>query len=32
VFLTNSLVGVRQVAWLDGRAYAPHPLAASLSA
>jgi branched-chain amino acid aminotransferase/4-amino-4-deoxychorismate lyase len=32
VFITNSLVGVRQVAWLDGRAYAPHPLAASLSA
>ncbi len=32
VFITNSLVGVRQVAWLDGRAYAPHALAASLTA
>ncbi len=32
VFITNSLVGVRQVAWLDGRDYAPHPLAAGLSA
>lgn len=26
VFLTNSLIGVRPVAWLDGRALAPHPL------
>ncbi len=32
VFLTNSLVGVREVAWLDGRALAPHPLTAGLSA
>ncbi len=32
VFITNSLVGVRQVAWLDGRDYAPHPQAAGLSA
>ena len=32
VFITNSLVGVRQVAWLDGRAFAPHSLASGLSA
>jgi len=31
VFITNSLVGVRQAACLDGRDYPPHPLAASLS-
>ncbi len=31
VLITNSLVGVRQVAWLDGRTYAPHPLAARLA-
>jgi branched-chain amino acid aminotransferase/4-amino-4-deoxychorismate lyase len=32
VFITNSLVGVRHVAWLDDRDYPPHPLAAILSA
>ncbi len=32
VFLTNSLVGVRAVASLDGRALAPHPLVGSLRA
>jgi branched-subunit amino acid aminotransferase/4-amino-4-deoxychorismate lyase len=32
VFVTNSLTGVRQVARLDGRDLAPHPLAAGLSA
>ena len=31
VFITNSLVGVRQVAWLDGRDFPPHPLVESLS-
>jgi branched-chain amino acid aminotransferase/4-amino-4-deoxychorismate lyase len=31
VFITNSLVGVRQVAWLDGRDYARDRLAESLS-
>jgi len=31
IFITNSLVGVRQVAWLDGRDYPPHPLAANLA-
>lgn len=32
VFVTNSLTGVRQVAWRDGRDCPPHPGVASLSA
>jgi branched-chain amino acid aminotransferase/4-amino-4-deoxychorismate lyase len=32
VFLTNALIGVRAVAEIDGRAYAPHPLADALAA
>lgn len=32
VFLTNALVGVRAVAQLDGRAFAPHPLVERLAA
>jgi branched-chain amino acid aminotransferase/4-amino-4-deoxychorismate lyase len=32
VWLTNSLVGVRPVAWLHGRGLAPHPLTETLCA
>ncbi len=32
VFLTNSLIGVRPVAWLDGRAFTPHPMVERLIA
>jgi branched-chain amino acid aminotransferase/4-amino-4-deoxychorismate lyase len=32
LFLTNSLVGVRAVRWLDGRDLAPHPMLDRLSA
>jgi branched-chain amino acid aminotransferase/4-amino-4-deoxychorismate lyase len=32
VFLTNSLVGIRAVQSLDGKALAPHPLVAALAA
>jgi branched-chain amino acid aminotransferase/4-amino-4-deoxychorismate lyase len=32
VFLTNSLIGVRPVAQIDGQAVAPHALVAALKA
>jgi len=32
VFVTNSLIGVRPVSRLDGRIFAPHPLAERLRA
>ena len=30
VFVTNSLIGMREVAWLDGRAFEPHAMAGVL--
>jgi branched-chain amino acid aminotransferase/4-amino-4-deoxychorismate lyase len=31
LLLTNSLMGVREVGWMEGRAFGPHALAAALS-